>query len=219
MRWSWSGLRASGPKAKLMSEWSQIDSEVTVHNKMRLPEFRKGKDGPQIFSAGVMNVLSRTLRALTNPQIVRGEKDEAVLTDSNFVLTLARSADGSGSGSVARMYRLKSVQDDYVTVRSWNGADEGSQDIQLAKEYKLRCSLTGETIFGITHTYSYATGPDSLNKQRTNNDGTNTETEIIVPPWTLNEIVFALPVRTDVLLSGSNLPLLILRNAQWAKYP
>jgi len=107
-----------------------------------------------------------------------------------------------------------------VTVRTWDGATEGSADIYLAKEWKLRCTLTGETIFGIPHTYTYGAGPDGLNVQRTNDDGTHSETEIVVPPWVPDEIVYGVASMVSVLtIDDAPIKDLLIRNAQWAKYP
>jgi hypothetical protein len=189
-----------------------------VRNKMDVPEFRPGKGGPSLFSASDQNVHVAILRALVNPQIIWTDAaDKAELSDGNFTLQLSRA----GIRVSAAMYRLKSVQDDYVTARTWDGTADGPTDVLIAKEYKVRCSLTGETIFGIAHTYTYATGPDSLNKQRTNADGTHTETEIVVPPWVPDEIFYAVQVTTDVANpDGGTINLLMFgRAAQWAKYP
>jgi hypothetical protein len=190
-----------------------------VRNKMQVDEFRPGKGTPSLFSASDMNVHVAILRALVNPQIIWTDAhDKAELTDGNFTIQLSRSAIVA---SGAQMYRLKSVQDDYVTARTWDGTNEGATDAFIAKEYKARCSLTGETIFGIAHIYTYAAGPDSLNVQRTNDDGTHTETEIVVPPWVPDEIFYAVQVTTDVANpDGGTINLLMFaRSAQWAKYP
>lgn len=196
-----------------------MTSEVAVRNRMSFPDFRPGKDGPKIFSAGTMNIFSRALRALTNPRIVWGEKDDVQITDGNTLITLSR-ASATESASGAKMYRLKSVQDDYVTARSWDGSAEGDTDILIAKEYKIQCSLEGETIFGTAHTYTYDDGPDVNNVLRTNDDGTNDETEIVVPPWVVDEVIFAIPATTDVLGPDDvPLKLLLVRSSEWCKYP
>lgn len=192
-------------------------SEIAVSNRMNIPLFQAGKHGPSIWSAGTMNVLVRTLRALTNTQIIWGEKDEAKLTDGNFLLMLSRA---SASGQQLQMFKLKSVQDDYVTCRTWDGSNEGAVDTYLAKEYKIQCSLEGETIFGTAHTYTYDDGPDANNVLRTNDDGSNNETEIVVPPWCVDEIVFGLPCTSDVLGPDLQpLKLLLIRSSEWCKYP
>ncbi len=92
----------------------------------------------------------------------------------------------------------------------------------VAKEFKTRTSLVSETIFDIEHLYTYDTGPDSLNLLRTNDDGTNAETEIIVPPWVNGELIFAIPAETGLLnpeTSSAVEWLIAGRSAQWAKYP
>ncbi len=200
-----------------MSE--RTTAEVAVKNRMSLPEFRAGKEGPSIFSAGTMNIPMRLLQALANPHVSWGERDDAQITDGNFHITLSRAS--ALQGAIALQFVLVSVQNDYVTAHSWDGVIEGTESFYIAKEWKVRCTLTGETIFGIQHTYTYAAGPDGLNVQRTNNDGTNSETEIVVPPWVTAERFYAIKALTEVPKPGGGLIDLIMvgRSAQWCKYP
>jgi hypothetical protein len=107
------------------------------------------------------------------------------------------------------------VQSDYVTCTAWDWSADGTT-VLLAKEWKLR-ALAGETIFGVAHTYTYAAGLDSNNATRTNNDGTSSEAEIVVPPWVVNEIVFGVTANTGVTVSGTTVTVLLIRTGVWAR--
>jgi hypothetical protein len=186
-----------------------------------IPPFTPGRGGPQITSATAMNRLVNRINALSRLQITRGSSaDELLLSDSNAILNLkdvaTEDAVLGGGGSQASAFTLVSVQDDYVRA-TLAGT---STDYSVAKEYKLRNSLLGETIFTVPHTYSYAAGPDSNNIQRTNSDGTISEVEIVIPPWVVGETLYAVQVATGLVDLSSN-PItweMIGRSAQWAKY-
>jgi hypothetical protein len=130
------------------------------------------------------------------------------------------AAGNSAQARPAGMYKLKSVQDDYVTARSWDGTTEGTADVLIAKEYKLRCSIASETILGVANTYTYADGGDALNKVRTHTRDAATQAEIVVPVWTPDEIIHAIKAKTGVNGPDTKpLTLLLLRSGQWAKKP
>src|SRR5947207_10118026 len=126
-----------------MSE--RTTSEVAVRNKMNIPEFRAGKDGPSIFSAGTMNILCRALRALTNPHITRGESDKVELTDGNFLIQLSRTSENEEGNSKVQQYVLTDASNgDYFVCRTWDDSGEspliGETDIFIAKPFHLRQS-------------------------------------------------------------------------------
>src|SRR6266496_6420924 len=77
---------------------------VAVANRMDIPLFTPGPGRPSAFSAGDMNLLVRTLRALVNPQIVWGSRDEVRIADGNFTIALSRSQ--ASGGGLASIYRL-----------------------------------------------------------------------------------------------------------------
>lgn len=197
-----------------MSE--RTTAEISIHNRMQIPRFTAGKDGPSPFSAGTMNLLLRILEALCNPQIKRTGRDAVTVSDGNFLIEI--KSDSSGTGSAAKMMKLVSVQDDYLTCHSWDGTTEGTDPIYVAKQYAHRCSLTGETIYGTAHTYTYAAGPDSDNKVRTDTDGSNTEDQRIIRPWIPGEILFPVAAEaTGVTVSGTPLTLVDFSSRQWAR--
>ncbi len=131
-----------------MSE--RTTAEVAVRNRMSLPEFRAGKDGPSIFSAGTMNIFSRTLRALTNPRIVWGEKDDAQITDGNFLITLSRASamgDG-GTANVIHAVVIDDSPDDYLICKSFSGGVIGDY-IYVAKPIALRRSMSDHILLPV----------------------------------------------------------------------
>jgi len=139
-------------------------------------------------------------------------------TTRGFYTVPGRLGGGSGSGEV-QMLRLKSVQDDYLTCRSWDGTTEGGTDIFVAKAYKNRCSLTSESVYGVAHNYTYANGPDSMNRKRDDSAfGYGVETQRIIPPWCLNDVIFAIKVKkSGVQKDGTELTLLDIHLRPWAR--
>ncbi len=131
-----------------LSTWPMSErttSEIAVHNRMQLPDFRPGKDGPMIFSSGTMNIFSRVLRALTNPRVIWGERDDAQITDGNFLITLSRSsANESGSSRVSQYVLTNNSNGDYFVCRTLSVASDirttGATDIYIAKPFHLRRS-------------------------------------------------------------------------------
>jgi hypothetical protein len=130
------------------------------------------------------------------------------------------SASGGTSGAIAKPYHLKAVQGDYVTARTWDAKRgiEGSSDVLLAKEYSIRNSVTDETVVGVPRTYSYEDGPDSLNVYRVHDDGTNSQVEIVTPPFRVDEIIYGIRSLTGVTDGdGNTIGLLMIRSCQWGK--
>lgn len=192
-----------------------------------IPSFTAGGDGPQITSAKAMNRIVDTLNALSNLSVIRNDKNAFTLTDSNAVLEIAGNpasdVTGTSGAAAARMFKLVSVQGDYLTCHTWDGTTEGSTAIFIAKDPKLRESLGSESIFGVTHMYSYSAGPDGNNDLRKDNDGTRYQFELVTPPWLAaggtKDIIYAIPALTGVLDGGGN-PIFLLNVSPfrtWAK--
>lgn len=180
--------------------------------------------GPQITSASAMNRLVDALNSLLNLSIVRGDRDRVDITDANTVLQIAGNPTSDvtgtgGTGTSVTMFHLKSVQGDYITCRTWNGSTDGATDVYLAKEYKLRESLTGETTpDGHAHTYSYGSGPDANNDQRADKDTVTgyVENQQVTPPWIVDEIVYGIQAFTGVTVGGNAVGFLLIgRSAHW----
>ncbi len=174
-----------------------------------------------------MNVLVALLRAYANPQIERGEQDQIILSDGNVKFRIANSSSG-GTGQVQRM-KLKDVLSDYLLCVPWDGTTEGVST-PVAKQYPLRNSLTGETILGLAHTYTYGAGPSEtwaagtstrFNKSRTDSDGTLSESQRVIRPYVQNEEIFAIGAKTGIV-DVSSIPITLLEispNRIWSRIP
>jgi hypothetical protein len=70
---------------------------------------------------------------------------------------------------------------DWLKVLTWNGADEGTDLIYVAKPYLLRRSRA--TWYGITYTYT-------TDSERTATKGVDTETQVIVPAYVADDVLY-----------------------------
>lgn len=86
------------------------------------------------------------------------------------------------AGRVKR-FRVKSIQGDYITCRTWDGTTEGANDVLIAKPYQLRNSITSRN--SISYSYTNTT-------ERVANDGTDTETQVVVPSYVVDDEIFAI---------------------------
>lgn len=91
---------------------------------------------------------------------------------ANGTLLVAEPSSAE-EGFAVRMFRLKSVQDDYVTCREWDGTTEREADVLIAKPFDLRVTgWNGQTVVyqlegplgGATRTISYAKVTATLRK-------------------------------------------------------
>jgi hypothetical protein len=193
-------------------------SPNAVRNRADVPTFEKG----EFVSAAKLNRLASVLRALSNPTISSGLGNDVKLSDSNIHYVIKDSDLTGGSGAkVSGPYRIKSVQTDWVTCRTWDGTTEGATDVYVMKEWKVRCSLVGETIMGYPHTYTYRTdiAPDPLNIVRIDSAFTTlpdtSEQQVVIPPWTVDEEIYAVSGSTPG--NAASGLIMIGRSAQWAK--
>lgn len=181
---------------------------------------------PDVLSQSKLAFWLRKLRqSVRSNQIINGPGIRVTKAPWGCIV----SADGDGGGKVrARMYKLKSVQGDYVTCHTWDGETEGEDDIYLAKSPKLRKSLTEENKLGTVHTYTYGPGPadNTENIYRYDTLGTQVERQLVIPVWVPDEIVYGIDAdATGVTLEIGGVPagmekvtkLLISPSRQWAK--
>lgn len=90
---------------------------------------------------------------------------------------------GKGGGSTIKQYRLKSIEGDFLTCRTWDGTTEGTEDIYIARDPELRRTpFEGQSIAynsdgdSFTATYAY-----SSNTKRTKTVSGVAEVQVIVP--------------------------------------
>lgn len=130
-----------------------------------------------------------------------------------------------GGGASARMYRLKSVEADYVTCRTytWNSTtslyEDGDTDVYIAKEFKLRNSIAFEVIEGQRYDYSYFPSGYALNVVRNAHiNGVFIETCMVTPEWLADDLIFALGCNSGVRVGNSEIPLIMLDDGRaWAR--
>jgi hypothetical protein len=84
------------------------------------------------------------------------------------------------AGLEAVRMRVQSVSEDHLVCRTWKGGESGTVDILVAKPWELRkTGWDGQTIDGITYTYSSGTA-------RSATDGVDTENQVITSPYTVS---------------------------------
>lgn len=95
------------------------------------------------------------------------------------------------TGSEIQQFKLKSVQGDYITCRSWNGTSEGSSDVFIAKPFRLRRDpFDQQTIVFPTYTASYSY---TNNTQRTETISGVNEEQVVIPVFNPNfDIIYAI---------------------------
>jgi len=110
---------------------------------------------------------------------------------------LKKQRIGASAGTTVAMYRLKSVQGDYITCKTWDGTTEGADDVLIAKPFKLRNSITDATIDGVSVTYLYPT-----TTTRTATASSVSENQVIIPRFLDDDLIFATTVNhTGVTVS------------------
>lgn len=113
-------------------------------------------------------------------------------------------------GRVIRL-RVKSVGDDYLVCRRWDGTEEDDTDLSVAKPWLLRRS-TART----GYTYSYSSNTTRVS---TKTADSTTENQTITPSWLVNDEIWAVSCQTGVTVSGEDLRYqdLNLDARAWAK--
>ena len=161
--------------------------------------------------------------ATITPYITVEEVDGTPSVSAKKIVFPNASVTDSGSGTATvsfvsggvAQYRIKSVQGDYCTCRTWDGTTEGSTDVYVAKPYKLRNSITSATIDGVSVSYSYTS-----TVARTATISSTDEDQVIVPRYLSNDLIYAVTSNyTGVSVSGTPLTLIDINadGRAWAK--
>lgn len=156
------------------------------------------------------------------PYITVEEVDGTPSVSAKKIVFPNASVTDSGSGTATvsfvsggvSQYRVKSVQGDYCTCRTWDGTTEGS-DVYVAKPYKLR-NPGSEIIDGVT--VNYTSYPTSVS--RVADISGTTENQVIVPRYLSNDLIYvATSNYTGVSVSGTPLTLIDVNcdGRAWAK--
>ncbi|HOJ76396.1 MAG TPA: hypothetical protein PLL65_20955 [Phycisphaerae bacterium] len=140
--------------------------------------------------------------------------------DANAIVPVRWEGQGSdgtdwfvvaaSDGGAARL-RYKSMGDNHLVCRTWNGTTEGTTDITVAKPYLLRESTTRTG-----YTYNY-TGDQARTSTKTSDS--STEDQVIVPEFVLNDQIWAISTDTGVTVGTTPVKYLDLNvdARAWAK--
>lgn len=81
-------------------------------------------------------------------------------------------------GAKVAQFIVKSVGDDHLVCRTWDGVNEGETDVMIAKPWLLRKTpFHGLTLNGKTYSYDSGTA-------RNVDDGNEDEDQVIIPSYT-----------------------------------
>lgn len=159
------------------------ESPIFTSSGWRLPFFGKG-NSPLLAANHEATILA--LNALGKIEIKvdpSATTPRVLYSDANIVLLLPATLAGGTSGvGQLETYRVKSKAGDVLTCRTWDGANEGETNIQVAVNRNSR-QLASEVIEGTTYTYTGYTAVGSYNTSRNSNDGDTDETQIVTPMW------------------------------------
>jgi hypothetical protein len=120
--------------------------------------------------------------------------------------TQATSVWAQISGGGLSMFHFKSDGGNFYNCVTWDGINEGSMTISIAKLPKLRISLLTETIEGVVYNYTYAayaSGGVTISYTRSTTGGVN-QTDKVTPPYLLDDVLFATGMSTGLVDSSDN---------------
>jgi len=102
---------------------------------------------------------------------------------------------------VCGRFRIKSIQGDYLICITWDGFNEGSENINVARPYLLRTVLSSHN--DVTFVY-----PDNVTRTASATGETD-ETQVIVPAYAVDDEIIAIKgiIRGTGSLSVNNRPI------------
>lgn len=106
-------------------------------------------------------------------------------TRGNVIVPKPVKGGGNGVGISAKRYRVKSVQGDYLTCRTWDGSTEGDTDVLVAKPPQLRHSITAQTVNSVSVTYSDYAISDGVCTRKASATSYPDQDEMVIPVWQL----------------------------------
>lgn len=129
----------------------------------------------------------------------------------SVVRTLSDNGQLSGAGVRVQRFQLVSVATDHLVCRLLDGATVGTANVLVAKPYLLRASIAARG--GLTYTYTSST-------ERTADDGSGTEDQIVTPAYVAGDEIVATLVRGGTGVTVASVPVLWLELNQgraWAQ--
>lgn len=89
-----------------------------------------------------------------------------------------RSGGKAAEAVITQCFHIKSINNDYLTCRTWDGSNEGGEDVYVAKDIYFRLSYTSIVIDSTTYTFTSYT-----NNQRTSTSGAVSQVEVVYPRY------------------------------------
>lgn len=165
-------------------------------------------------SAGIFRAIAELKRAVNSNRIVSGVGYTVRESTNGSVLEIS---SGGGGGAVSSPMIIQTALANYFVCRTWDGTTEGSTDILVAKSYNCR-QPASRIYLGVTYDYTYTAGADSVNDTRVSDNGTDTETQMVTPPYDDDMIIWAKRVSwSGVEVDDVDLKLMEDTERCWAK--
>lgn len=105
-----------------------------------------------------------------------------IIRDGGYYPQQVIPTAGSKKKSITKQYKIASIEGDYLVCNPFNGVETGLESIKVAKPPLLRTSLASRDEL----TFSY-----SDNQTRVADDGSNTETQVVVPSYVVGDVIYA----------------------------
>lgn len=141
---------------------------------------------PNSGEGAAANWLRRLLAAVAANKILPGVGYKVKYSSLGTTLEVEPGkGGGNGVGISAKRYRVKSVQGDYLTCRTWDGSTEGDTDVLVAKPPQLRHSITSQTVNGVSVTYSDYAISDGVCTRKASATSYPDQAEMVIPVWQL----------------------------------
>jgi len=155
--------------------------------------------------APVWKKINQLIDYVREISVVHGRNVRLTRTMNGTLLT--GEAVAESGGAEVQQLRLKSIENDFYTCRSWNGTTEGSTDIYVARPFQHRVTnFDGQSIAyssdgdAFTATFAYT----STTKRTKTISGT-AETQVLIPYFKTDfDLIYAIDVgQTITIRSGA----------------
>ena len=114
------------------------------------------------------------------PSVKASETDNG---DGRFWRLIGLLSGSNTIGSSAQRMRVNNVYGDYLLCKTYDGTNEGTDILKVAKPVELRHSLSSQVIAGNTVSYTYSPDANIWDGARTASCGTVKQIEIVIPVY------------------------------------
>lgn len=118
----------------------------------------------------------------------------------------------AGGGSAALQMRVKSVGNDTLTCRTWDGTDEGGEDVTVAKPYYLRRTPFHNTTNADGWLLTYTSGAARTATKASEDD----VDQVIDPPYASNDLIYVIAPSGGTGVAGATLVDINADAREWA---